>query len=1442
MVSLLARIGSGCVMKLLLPPGYFGLSLLAAADDYTTHTQTVKSPRAQLQDGFGHALAISGDTAVIGAPGDDEDVYGAGAAYVYVRKPGGWELQARIRKPGIPEQEDLFGGGVAIDGDTMVIGAPHATIFAEENRRKSGAAYVYVRTGTVWNLQGVLAPLNTEFPPSFGSQVVIEGNTIVVGAPRDNGGHNDTNGEVVDTPWNVENIAPDSGAAYVFVRNGTIWTQTAYLKAPDVVYELQDSGRLNRRADDFGSAVAIEGGTIAIGASGVNRHVKIENKLQVSAKSYEAGAVYIFNKQGAKWKMSAKLMSPDTQVTDREFFGQSVALSGGTLAVGAPFASTGVSQSGAVYVYRGGGSNWAMTKRLQADNADPLDQFGHRVAIGGRTIWVGSINESGSDYGINGDGSLNDDIVSGAVYAFEGEGSSWTQKAYIKPVRDLGTVNIGNSIAVDGKDLLIGHSASREVFFYNSEPPKPVIFIHGVAGSVLRSGGNEIWPTVVPTNVAALNLNTGPTDVEAVDVVREYDVGGAGLKIEQFYGPFIRYMERKIGHREFPLEGQRSRLTSNYMATTSFERKPTFFVFPYDWRKPNASHMATLRQYIQNIRQLHGGAKVSLVVHSMGGLVMRRYLLEYGTEDIDKVVTVGSPILGAPEVSHRMITGNFFGVAPVDFINNRVMKDAIATMTAVHELLPSPLYHQHWGFPLFQEKNVDFNNNGLSDEGYDTSQFRSMVDNEAPFATPSISNIQFHSFMNGRQGDWAADDGSVKFLHIVGKQAVDQTTVGVEVETRSILTALDTLVTPHPTLRFNKVHGEGDGTVHILSSRRLPQYLPPGALMREISEPTSGVGSGDQPPGTSAEHTGLMANGKVLTMIAEFLETGTLDDAPSPAPAPAPPVKKNSPRNTPPPTLAEALDNSALPWDPGFEFPWAGQTAVTHDGVDAAGSAPGIGNGEESVLSTSVEGPGIFSVWVKVRSSFGGDVFQVRLNNEDMEGVAVFGDEDWQKIEFGIPEGSHNLALVHINYAEPSEEQGVWLDEVTYVRNVPSMQVTEADGNPLNHELSIIGFGRVAPGGSAQVMLQVTNEGNVPLEDLAVAIQGEDAARFSAGTLPATLAPGASAALTVSYTAPAGRTVTQNASLLFTSNDPTRGEIEIGLTGSTPLGRRKINILGSGFVDILDGNGVANTRVSDIAAAKVPGVEATYGGEERWVTIDTDSGKDLVLSDDATDGAVDIEIIETDATGTPIAFWRYRANPGGGAWRLAVPASLSPALDVDQNGDDAFAPGERVAPVRTDSGPGIDLTPPEVTLQLSRSGENITLQLSGSDDGGGIVLRYSIDGGALQTFTGPLSFPAGTAASVRVFAEDTAGNLSGVIETAIQPPLAISKDQPGSLELRWPVADGYLLQESTDLTGASWTRSDLKAVRDGASSSASIPIGSDAPRKFYRLVAGPVKR
>lgn len=404
---------------------------------------------------------------------------------------------------------------------------------------------------------------------------------------------------------------------------------------------------------------------------------------------------------------------------------------------------------------------------------------------------------------------------------------------------------------------------------------KPVIFIHGVAGSVLKTGSRYIWPTIAPDDVADLHLVNGPANTEAVDVVRTYDVGGLGVEKMQFYGPFLQHMTQERGYVEFDLEEDRSRMTNFFLLNLPANNQPNLFTFPYDWRRPNASHVATLHAFIQRIRELHGGAKVNLVVHSMGGLVMRRYLLEYGTESVHGVVTVGSPIWGAPESAFRMFTGIFFGVGPIDFINSSAMKASVLSMPGVHELNPSSKYLQHWGFPVFTEIGADYNDNGIKDEGYNASEFRVALDEEAAPQTPAINNISFHGYLGGRQDDWSQDDDSVRFLHIIGKQAVDVTTVGIEVRARTF-SLLGLLGSPSGLQVFSRVVGEGDGTVPTLGSQRLPQYYAPGTLVREITEPLPGVLSAKQPAGRGAEHTMLMSNTNVWNLINEFLDTGTL--------------------------------------------------------------------------------------------------------------------------------------------------------------------------------------------------------------------------------------------------------------------------------------------------------------------------------------------------------------------------------------------------------------------------------------------------------------------------------------------------------------------------------------------------------------------------------------
>jgi len=416
-----------------------------------------------------------------------------------------------------------------------------------------------------------------------------------------------------------------------------------------------------------------------------------------------------------------------------------------------------------------------------------------------------------------------------------------------------------------------------------ASPRPPVVFIHGIAGSVLKSGSRTIWPTINPLDVADMDLFSGPSNTEAVDVVREVDATGTGIGVVQVYNPFLNDMLRNHGYREFQMQEDRRRLTNNYIST--LKGKPDLFAFPYDWRKPNAGHTATLHAYLQNISSLHNGAKVNFVVHSMGGLVMRRYLLDYGSDLVGRVVTVGSPIWGAPESAYRMFTGIFFDMIGVDHINSSTMKKSVLSMPAVHELNPSTHFLTNWGLPVFTESGIDYNLNGLKQESYDFASFRALLDEEAYPQTPALNNISFHG---GRQDDWSADTNNVEFLHIVGRQAVDHTTIRINVRPKTLSEYFKkggflgaAFVTTYGV--FERVYGEGDGTVPILSAKRATHFYAPNTQVREITEPLADKRSNDQPAGQRAEHTELMANTTVWNMINTFLETGIAPPVAAPA-------------------------------------------------------------------------------------------------------------------------------------------------------------------------------------------------------------------------------------------------------------------------------------------------------------------------------------------------------------------------------------------------------------------------------------------------------------------------------------------------------------------------------------------------------------------------------
>ena len=352
-------------------------------------------------DSFGESVAVSGDTAVVGAPlaniGGNSN---QGAAYIFVRNGANWTLQQKITAND-GTAGDGFGGNVAMAGETIVISAETDSPGGNSNQ---GSAYIFVRTGANWAQQAKLVANDGASLDHFGRSVAIWGETVIVG----------TNGKV------GANVA--QGSAYIFVRTGANWAQQTKLTAND--------GATN---DHFGESVSISDETVIVGASGDD-----------IGGNTDQGSAYIFIRNGADWTQQTKLFANDGSANDR--FGGNVAIAGETVIVGTSGDDIGGNTGqGSAYIFVRVGANWTLQQKLTANDGAVTDAFGNSVAIVGDTVVVGA-------YFDNIGGNTNQ----GSAYIFVRNGATWTQQT--KLVANDGAVSdhFGYSVAITGSTVVIG--------------------------------------------------------------------------------------------------------------------------------------------------------------------------------------------------------------------------------------------------------------------------------------------------------------------------------------------------------------------------------------------------------------------------------------------------------------------------------------------------------------------------------------------------------------------------------------------------------------------------------------------------------------------------------------------------------------------------------------------------------------------------------------------------------------------------------------------------------------------------------------------------------------------------------------------------------------------------------------------------------------------------
>jgi hypothetical protein len=376
-------------------------------------------------DFFGWSVAIDGDTALVGAYGATVDGHvQQGAAYVFTKTDGIWNLAAPLTaSEGMTF--DIFGERVALSGNIAAIGAYQAD-------GSKGAVYVFSGSGSHWTEKARVVADDGAAGDCLGWSLAATGSTVLAGAPF------------------VMTGQVQTGAIYAFAPSGGTWVQTQKFFPDDI-----NSG------DGFGSTVAADGTTAVVAADGA-----------LVGANYGQGAAYVLSLSGGTWTQQARLVADDGAAFDN--FGRSVAVSGSTVLVGAPYAVIdGNGFEGAAYVFNGSGASWRQDQKLVASDGAADGYFGWSVAISGDNALVGAgsynMTRAGEAYAFARAPSVFEET---RVFAGDGGG-----------VDDYGwSVGVSGTYAIVGEPFgnVDGNYAQGVTFFYTlTVPAADTVFANG---------------------------------------------------------------------------------------------------------------------------------------------------------------------------------------------------------------------------------------------------------------------------------------------------------------------------------------------------------------------------------------------------------------------------------------------------------------------------------------------------------------------------------------------------------------------------------------------------------------------------------------------------------------------------------------------------------------------------------------------------------------------------------------------------------------------------------------------------------------------------------------------------------------------------------------------------------------------------------------------------
>jgi probable HAF family extracellular repeat protein len=448
--------------------------------------------------------------------------------------------------------------------------------------------------------------------------------------------------------------------------------------------------------------------------------------------------------------------------------------------------------------------------------------------------------------------------------------------------------HLSRAFAINDKGMIAGvgsHDGHKAAWI--AVPVDPVVFVHGAGASSLwerdYSGLKQnawmsctksrkmmsLWPEDFSNGYGAVQLR-------AIDALRHESCFIADERVKRELDIYGSFLDRLRGsYQEYDRHDDPNLQTEGGCDTSQMDgaRTPNLFVYAYDWRKDNRKNAEGLADYLKCVHKFWPGSKVDIVTHSMGGLVARRYLLQQGGDDVDRMITIGAPWLGAPKLVNVLQTGDF-APQPVNGPYD-VIKHVVGSFPAAHQLAASRVYGDAARLPIMSEMGWDLNGRNGAWEDYSYDDVKKFLDDQNKDFLPGTTGDEFQNENGvvGGQTDWRNESSGIAYTHVVGLQA-GANTIG-SVAAVDTLQCSGTIVwtceqAKHVTQRLVC----GDGTVPYVSAERAGKGVDYNAPDAEVVV----VRSDTTETNFDAEHTGMAANRSIQDAVLRRLFSPMQDE------------------------------------------------------------------------------------------------------------------------------------------------------------------------------------------------------------------------------------------------------------------------------------------------------------------------------------------------------------------------------------------------------------------------------------------------------------------------------------------------------------------------------------------------------------------------------------